>query len=267
VFLDNLQVGFVPDPTTQCVPGAQLKRFELSLAPSSATKDVGTAHTVTATLRNVDDGSPVAGGSIRFDASGANTASGTATTNGAGQATFTYTGTVVGTDTISACYDVDSSGTCGGSDPFAPAVTVEWTNSPPVPDAGDPYTSDEGSAVALSGSATDVNGDPITYTWSAAPVSGVDAGASCSFADIHDETTTVTCTDDGVFRLTLTADDGRGGPVRDVLRRRVERHAHGGLGVGRRLQLALSGSGRLDQRDAHLRDAWGVHPMRHGHRR
>ncbi len=62
VFLDNLQVGFVPDPTTQCVPGAQLKRFELSLAPATATRDVGTSHTVTATLRNVDDGrrSPVA---------------------------------------------------------------------------------------------------------------------------------------------------------------------------------------------------------------
>jgi hypothetical protein len=215
-FLDNLQVGFVPDPTMQCVPGAQLKRFELNLTPASATKDVGTAHTVTATLTNVDDGTPIAGGSINFEASGANTAAGTATTNAAGQATFTYTGTAVGTDTISACYDVDSNATCGGTDPVAPAVTVVWTNSPPVPDAGGPYSTDEGTAVAVSGSATDVNNDPITFAWSYTPVSGVDVGATCAFADSTDPTTTVTCTDDGTYELTLQADDGRGGVASDT---------------------------------------------------
>jgi len=208
VFLDNLQVGFVPDPTTQCVPGAQLKRFNLGLAPASATKDAGTAHTVTATLTNVDDGSAEPGGTVIFDASGTNSASGSDVTDAAGEATFTYTGTDVGTDTISACYDVDSDGACGAADPVAPAVTVEWTNAPPVADAGGPYSGAEGSAVPVSGSATDANGDALSYSWMATPGAGTDTGASCSFASPSSAATDVTCTDDGSYTLTLTADDG-----------------------------------------------------------
>lgn len=215
-FVDNLRVGFVPDPATQCTPGAAVKQFQLDLAPPTATHETGASHTVTATLKDLNASpSELAGGTVLFSAAGANTASGSDVTDAGGHATFTYTGTNVGDDTISACYDQDGNGTCGPDEPFASAQAT-WTNAPPTNDAGGPYTGDEGGPVALAGTAADSNGDTLANTWTAAPVSGVDTGASCSFGDPTSLTTSVTCTDDGVWELTLTTDDGHNPPVSDT---------------------------------------------------
>ena len=217
-FVDNLRVGFVPDPATQCVPGAQVKQFQLDLAPANPTLDTGQQHTVTATLQDLNATPPeVANAGVLFEVTGANPGTGSGTTNAAGQATFSYTGNNVGNDTISACYDLDGSGTCDTGEPFASAQAT-WTNAPPTNDAGGPYSGDEGSAVALTGSAADVNpGDTLTSTWSYAAVSGVDAGASCAIADPTDLTTTITCTDDGTFEVTLTTSDGVNPDVTDTV--------------------------------------------------
>ncbi len=59
--------------------------------------------------------------------------------------------------------------------------------------------------------------DTLTTTWSFAPVSGVDTGAVCSSATLNAVDTSVTCTDDGTYELTLTADDGANTPVTDSL--------------------------------------------------
>ncbi|QIK74596.1 choice-of-anchor L domain-containing protein [Nocardioides piscis] len=217
-FIDNLRVGFVPDPATQCVPGAQVKQFQLDLAPANATLDTGQQHTVTATLQDLNATPPeLAGADVLFEVTGANPGTGTDTTDAAGEATFSYTGNNVGNDSISACYDIDGSGTCDAGEPFASAQAT-WTNAPPTNDAGGPYSGDEGSAVALTGTANDVNaGDSLTNTWSYAPVSGVDAGATCAIADPADLTTTVTCTDDGTYELTLTTSDGVNPAVTDTV--------------------------------------------------
>jgi len=208
-FIDNLRVGFVPDPATQCVPGAHVKQFQLDLTPATATKETGQTHTVTATLQDLNETPPaISGATILFQTTGVNPGTGSGTTDSAGQTTYSYVGSNVGTDTISACYDLDASGTCDAGEPFASA-TADWTNAPPTNDAGGPYSGGEGSAIALSGSASDVNvGDTLTSTWSIAPGAGVDAGASCTFADPSDLTTTVTCDDDGTWDLTLTTNDG-----------------------------------------------------------
>ena len=208
-FVDNLRVGFVPDPATQCVPGAQVKQFQLDLTPANATLDTGQQHTVTATLQDLNATPPeLANAEVLFEVTGANPGTGSGTTNAAGQTTFSYTGNNVGNDTISACYDLDSSGTCDTGEPFA-SSQANWTNAPPTNDAGGPYTGDEGAAVALTGTAADVNpGDTLTSTWTYTPVSGVDAGASCAIADPADLTTTITCTDDGTYQVTLTTSDG-----------------------------------------------------------
>lgn len=87
-------------------------------------------------------------------------------------------------------------------------------NQPPIVDAGPDVAGDEGTAVKLSGSAVDELGQPATR-WTYEPVNGVDAGATCSFADESRLATTVTCTDDGEYRVTLTADDGVNEPVGD----------------------------------------------------
>lgn len=87
-------------------------------------------------------------------------------------------------------------------------------DQPPSVDAGPPAGGDEGSAITLLGSASDPDGTP-SVSWSYTPVSGVDAGTSCSFADPGSARTTITCTDDGVFRATLSASDGVNPTVSD----------------------------------------------------
>jgi len=75
------------------------------LSPATATNVVGTSHTVTATLQD-SLGSPIIGRSVTFTiTSGPNAGTtGTAITDAAGKATFTYTGLVPGDDTIMASF-------------------------------------------------------------------------------------------------------------------------------------------------------------------
>jgi hypothetical protein len=86
---------------------------DIKLEPLDATNPVGTSHTVTATVTNDSGGTvtPVVGTTVTFKVlSGPHTGvTGTATTNASGKASFSYTGTAVGTDVIRATF-VDSSG-------------------------------------------------------------------------------------------------------------------------------------------------------------
>jgi hypothetical protein len=88
-------------------------------------------------------------------------------------------------------------------------------NEPPTVDAGPDVTGDEGAAINLTGSASDPENDPLTFSWSFAPGAGVDAGATCSFSTPTSPTTTITCTDDGTYTATLTVSDGINPPVSD----------------------------------------------------
>lgn len=80
-------------------------------------------------------------------------------------------------------------------------------NQPPVVTVAN-ASGNEGAAIPVSGTATDPDGDPLTSTWSVTPGAGVDAGATCTFANPAALSTTITCTDDGTFTLTLTVSDG-----------------------------------------------------------
>jgi len=92
------------------------------LAPVSASNPVGTGHTVTATVQD-DLGNPIVGRDVTFEVvSGPHVGeTGAATTDASGEATFTYTGTSVGTDAIEATM-MDSSGNPVTSN----RVTKEW---------------------------------------------------------------------------------------------------------------------------------------------
>lgn len=94
----------------------------------------------------------------------------------------------------------------GGTGQVTDCVDV-IVNDPPVVDPGGPYAGQEGTPVQLGGLVTDPDGPSLATRWSAAPASGVDPGATCSFADDTAQSTTVTCTDDGVWTLSLSADD------------------------------------------------------------
>lgn len=67
----------------------------IDLDPDDSTNPVGTEHTVEATISPAIEGVPIA-----FTVSGANSASGIVDTNALGVASFTYTGSAPGTDTI-----------------------------------------------------------------------------------------------------------------------------------------------------------------------
>ena len=195
--------------------GTGAEGLALSLAPISATNNIGTAHTVTATL--TDDGSPLIGTSVAFeilDGPHAGT-TGVATTNASGQADFAWTGTAAGTDTIRASATINERVIRSNT------ATKTWVdNPPPTVDAGaDIDAGDlEGASVSLDATVgNEPASDTLTTTWSFAPGAGVDAGATCIFGDLNAVDTTVTCTDDGAYELTLTADDGANPAVTDSL--------------------------------------------------
>jgi hypothetical protein len=82
---------------TWYVPAAS----SLSVSPANATKTVGSTHTVTATV-NDQQGRALAGVTVHFEVTGANSASGDKTTDASGQAAFSYTGNNAGQDTVTA---------------------------------------------------------------------------------------------------------------------------------------------------------------------
>lgn len=124
VFLDNLIVGFTPNPEVDCAPGAVVVTHDLDLEPNTGSAEVGTTHTVTATLVD-SEAAPVADTSVEFAVTGANGGTtATATTDAAGQATFSYSGTTAGTDIISGCARPTVGEPCSATD----SVTFTWTD-------------------------------------------------------------------------------------------------------------------------------------------
>jgi hypothetical protein len=98
---------------------------ELSLLPSSQSVNAGSQATLGATARD-SSGGPASAVSLRYIVSGANSASGSATTGSDGQATISYTPTRAGTDTVAAYEDLDANGVQGQGEPHATAtVTVQ----------------------------------------------------------------------------------------------------------------------------------------------
>jgi hypothetical protein len=102
-------------------------------------------------------------------------------------------------------------GANGTFDMYTSRVHFEF-NDPPVVSAGPDVSGGEGSPIILNGTVTqndEAGFDPLTTTWT------VNAGAPCAFADASAVDTTITCTDDGTYTATLTADDGDNPAVSD----------------------------------------------------
>ena len=74
---------------------------------------------------------PVDGEDVGFTVTGANPTSGSAVTDLTGAATFTYTGTNPGTDTITAFLDTDGDGAQDPDETVMDTATKEWINAPP----------------------------------------------------------------------------------------------------------------------------------------
>lgn len=95
---------------------------DLSLTPENATNEVGNNHNLTATA--LLNGKPVVGTTVTFTVTGAHSISGTATTDSNGNATFSYAGSVVGTDTIVAKAIVN------GEEVTSKTANCVWTEPP-----------------------------------------------------------------------------------------------------------------------------------------
>jgi hypothetical protein len=170
----------------------------LTLSPPTATKTVGTTDTVTATITN--PGGSISGQTVNFSVAGANTASGTGVTNASGQATFSYTGTNAGTDTVTATF-----GSATGT------ASVTWTS----PTSTQISTSLSGGG--QSGAAISVPpGTPVTDTATLAGSNVATAGGTVTYTAYSNSTCTtavgspdtVTVTDGSVpasTPVTLTA--------------------------------------------------------------
>jgi hypothetical protein len=133
----------------------------LTLTPATDTNPVGTQHTVTATVRDVG-GNPVPGVIVRFSVTGANTASGSATTNASGQATFTYTGNNAGVDAIHAFADTDNDMMQDAGEPFGDA-TKTWTPATPATLVLTPPadTNPVGTSHTVTATVRDAGGNPV----------------------------------------------------------------------------------------------------------
>jgi Ca2+-binding RTX toxin-like protein len=107
------KVQALPVPTT------------LDLTPAAGTNREDTSHTVTAHVED-QDGNPLAGVVVRFRVSGVNPRTGSDTTDGSGNAVFTYTGANRGNDTITAFADTNANGTREAGEPQDTA-TKTWT--------------------------------------------------------------------------------------------------------------------------------------------
>ncbi len=182
----------------------------INLEPATAQNEIGTEHTVTATIKDLL-GNPQSGIKVDFEVvSGPNAGdSGSATTDANGEATFTYMGDGgEGTDTIKASF-INQAGTTVESQ----AVTKEWTkpsNLPPVANAGPDQVVEQanlaGTSVTLDGSGSTDDGQisPLTYTWTwnDGSASGVSPTVTLPLG-----TTTVTLTVfDGELSSTNTVD-------------------------------------------------------------
>ena len=98
----------------------------VTLSPADAVNNVGTTHTVTATVKDAAN-QPVPNITVRFSVMGATTTSGSCTTNTSGQCSFSYQGpNLPGADLIDAYADTDNDNVRDPGEPEAVPATKAW---------------------------------------------------------------------------------------------------------------------------------------------
>ena len=96
------------------------------LSPPESVDVVGTTHTVTALVRDIET-APIAGATVLFTVAGSVSDTGSCVTDASGTCSFTYAGpSTPGSDLITACYDFDRSGTVDPGEKCTTS-TKAWT--------------------------------------------------------------------------------------------------------------------------------------------
>ena len=189
-FLDS--TGVVRDTFT-IVKGGCGSVATVEVSPPAATVEVGATVALTAVPRDAG-GAPLSGCSVTWSSS--DSAVATVSSNGL------VTGVAVGAATVTA--------TTEGVSGEAAITVVASTNTAPTVEAGPDLAASEGASVALSASFSDPDTDDLhTATIDWGDGSAVQAGT------VNEANDTVTGShvyaNDGVYTLTVTVSDGRGG--------------------------------------------------------
>jgi len=121
IFYSSLELGDV----------SALVNEGILLTPATATVATGTAHTLSAHVQDAN-GNPIMGTAVAFTVvSGPNAGhTGNGTTDSSGNATFTYTSSVAGTDTIQSSFTDPTSGLAFTSNQVTTTWTSEVTSAP-----------------------------------------------------------------------------------------------------------------------------------------
>ncbi|ACZ39949.1 pectinesterase family protein [Sphaerobacter thermophilus] len=161
----------------------------IELVASNTSPTAGEEVTLTATVTDAE-GDPVADVTVQFDVDGIHDESGEGTTNEDGEATFSYTGSFAGTDTVTA--------TVAGTD-LSDSVEITWTvvSPPPAVEAIELVASNTsptaGEEVTLTATVTDAEGDPVA-----------DVTVQFDVDGIHDESGEGTTNEDGEATFSYT---------------------------------------------------------------
>ena len=180
--------------------GIQNTTGHLTLNPPTSVQPAGTPYTATAQLTDAG-GQPTPNATVTFMVlSGPNAGKqGTGTTDFQGNATFTYTSAVAGTDILQATV----TNTTGGSIQ-SDQVTTTWTSSDPCPapkQPPDPAT----TTIALVGQSTGEFSDPLTLAAQLTDGNGVPlSGRSLSFV-FSGQTSAATTDGSGIASLNIPA--------------------------------------------------------------
>src|SRR5258708_473152 len=161
---------------------AVVKPAPLALNPATTTLTVGHQVTETATLTD-GGGAGLPNATVAFTVTSGPDAgqSGSAITNQAGQASFSYTGTAIGTDSIVA--SVATAYTVGPLQSSQTSVT--WTNNPTPTLTLSPTTTTQivgqqvtETALLLDGSGNGISNSPVTFNVTSGPDAGQTGSAN-----------------------------------------------------------------------------------------
>ncbi len=101
----------------------------------------------------------------------------------------------------------------GGTDVRTAQVLI---NTPPTVNAGGPYVGFEGSQMLLSATASDLDDDALTYSWTFTTSGGPGTSCAATGAGTHAATLTLVCNDNAVVTATISVSDGVNAPVQST---------------------------------------------------
>ena len=164
----------------------------LDLAPQSATNQIGSPHTATATITD-QNVAPLSGETIQFEVTGANPTNANSVTNSNGQAELTYSGTNLGIDAIKATVS------------FSIPVGLRWIGANPL-NTQELIMADTAPGSLVKTATKTWRGPVITSVTSSSPCTNNEPGDVVVTAHVNDnvDVNSVTLDYDGATPVVMT---------------------------------------------------------------